>query len=164
VDLYIIRHAWAGQYGDPQWPDDAKRPLTEKGKKRFAIMADILVERGVGPTLIVTSPMLRCRQTGEILAEILAGRTELLEQAELLPEGDFERLLAWTSQRAQQHKQIAWVGHRPQVNEYVAALIGGSNVSMRFAKGAVAAIHFDDDLAPGTGELQWLVTAQMLGI
>ncbi len=96
MELYIVRHAWAGHFGDPQWPDDTKRPLTEKGKKRFAVMADILVERGVEPTLIAASPMLRCRQTADILAANLDGRTKVIEREELLPKGDFESLWAWT--------------------------------------------------------------------
>jgi phosphohistidine phosphatase len=164
MDLYIIRHAWAGQSGDPKWPDDSKRPLTEKGKKRFEVTADILVERGMEPTIVATSPMLRCRQTAEILTANLTGRVEVVERNELLPEGDFESLWRWTVEQAQQHQQIAWVGHSPQVNEYVAALIGLSKGSIRFSKGAAAAIRFESDLSPSAGELRWLVTAKMLGI
>jgi phosphohistidine phosphatase len=164
MDLYIIRHAWAGHFGDPQWPDDSKRPLTEKGKARFADVAGVLVERGVEPTLIATSPMLRCRQTADILAANLAGHAEVVERPELLPEGDFERLWAWTAEQARNHLQIAWIGHCPQVNRYAVALIGLSEGSIRFSKGAAAAISFKDDLAPSMGELQWLVTAKMLGI
>jgi phosphohistidine phosphatase len=140
MDLYIIRHAWAGHFGDPQWPDDSKRPLTEKGKNRFAVMADILVDRGVEPTIIAASPMLRCRQTADILAEQLAGRAEVVEQEDLLPEGNIENLLEWTSEQARRHEQIAWVGHCPQVNEYTALLIGLSDGAIRFSKGAAAAI------------------------
>ncbi|MCC6123784.1 MAG: histidine phosphatase family protein [Pirellulales bacterium] len=164
MDLYIIRHAWAGHFGDPQWPDDSKRPLTEKGKKRFAVMADILVERGVEPTIIAASPMLRCRQTADILADQLTGRAEVVEQEDLLPEGNIESLLEWTSEQARRHEQIAWVGHCPQVNEYTALLIGLSDGAIRFSKGAAAAIGFEEGLTPGEGELLWLVTAKMLGI
>jgi phosphohistidine phosphatase SixA len=108
--------------------------------------------------------MLRCRQTAEILAECLGSRVELLEQKELLPDGDFAKLWAWTSEMSRQHEQIALVGHRPQVNEYVATLIGVPSRGIRFAKGAAAAIHFDGDFTPGHGELQWLITAKMLGV
>jgi phosphohistidine phosphatase len=164
MELYLIRHAWAGHFGDPQWSDDSKRPLTEKGKKRFADMAAILVDRGVEPTVVATSPMLRCRQTAEILAANLAGRAEVVEREDLLPEGDFESLWAWTIEQAKQHAQIAWVGHCPQVNEHAAALIGLSEGSIHFAKGAVALIRFEDDIAHHHGELQWLVTAKVLGV
>ena len=164
MDLYIIRHAWAGHFGDPAWPDDSKRPLTEKGKKRFGEFAAALTRRGVEPTIIAASPMLRCRQTAEILATHLAHRAEVIQQKELLPEGDFESLLEWTSQQARRHGQIAWVGHNPQVSEYVAALIGLSEGSIYFSKGAVAAIRFAESLTPSAGELQWLITAEMLGL
>jgi phosphohistidine phosphatase len=164
MDLYIIRHAWAGHSGDPQWPDDAKRPLTEKGKRRFAEMACILSERCVQPTLIATSPKLRCRQTANILAEQLTNRPEIVEQANLLPEGNFDELLAWTAEQSSRHDQIAWVGHSPQVNDFAARLIGLEQGSIRFSKGAAAAMHFNENISQGKGELQWLVTARMLGI
>jgi phosphohistidine phosphatase len=164
MELFIIRHAWAGHFGDPAWPNDSQRPLTEKGKKRFAVLADILIERGVEPTSIAVSPMVRCRQTADIFAELLAGRAEVVEQKELLPERNFETLCKWTAEQAKHHEQIAWVGHAPLVGEYVSTLIGLSNGSIRFAKGAVAAIRFEEEFRPGNGELQWLVTAKMLGI
>ena len=85
MELFIVRHAWAGDYGDPQWPDDTLRPVTEKGKKRFADMAKLLVEHGVMPQIVVTSPMLRCRQTAEILAKAVPSSPEIIERDELLP-------------------------------------------------------------------------------
>ena len=44
-----------------------------------------------------------------------------------------------------------------------AALIGQPDGLIRFAKGAIAAIRFDGPLVLGGGELQWLVTAKVLG-
>jgi hypothetical protein len=35
--------------------------------------------------------------------------------------------------------------------------------AIRFAKGAVACIAFDGEVVRGAGELQWLVTAKVLG-
>jgi len=49
MDLFIIRHAWAGHFGDPAWPDDAKRPLSDEGRKRFANMVKKLADRGLTP-------------------------------------------------------------------------------------------------------------------
>jgi len=162
MDLYIIRHAWAGQYGDPRWPDDTQRPLTKKGKKRFAAMVDILNQRGMEPTLIVTSPAIRCRQTAQIVAEALIEQPQLIEREELLPSGDVESLLRWTAEQAQEHQQIAWVGHSPDVCLITAALIGQPNGSIRFAKGGVAAVRFGAQIEIGSGELRWLVTAKLL--
>jgi phosphohistidine phosphatase len=163
MDLYIIRHAWAGQYGDPQWPDDAQRPLTKKGCKRFSATASILSRRGVTPSLIATSPMVRCRQTARILAENMIEQPEIIDREELLPHGDLKRLLEWTARQADEHGQIAWVGHAPDVGELTAALIGQMDASIRFTKGAVAAVRFDGPIEIGLGELRWLVTAKLIG-
>ena len=36
MELFIIRHAWAAERDDAAFPDDSLRPLTDKGRKRFA--------------------------------------------------------------------------------------------------------------------------------
>ena len=160
--LYIIRHAWAGHYGDPEWPNDFDRPLTAKGRKRFAAMTAVLVARGMAPTLIATSPLVRCRQTAEVLAEASGPAARLVELDALEPGRDPEALVKWTTGQAKEHEEIAWVGHAPDVGRMTGRLIG-QGAWIRLAKGAVAAIDFDDQLEPGSGELRWLLTAKMLG-
>jgi len=163
MDLYMIRHAWAGQYGDPQWPDDGQRPLTDEGKARFAQMIRKLAERGFAPQLIATSPLLRCRQTAEIVAQCLSGSPPLVELEELAPGSNLEGLLRWTAKQAAKHDRVAWVGHAPDVGRLTAALIGQPDGWIRFGKGSVAAIRFDESPEAGQGELRWLVTANVLG-
>ncbi|MBN2580394.1 MAG: histidine phosphatase family protein [Pirellulales bacterium] len=163
MDLYIVRHAWAGQFGDPQWPDDRRRPLTEEGKERFAVLAALLAERGMKPTRIAASPMVRCLETARLLAKAMSSPAEVVEREELLPDGNVESLLAWTAKQVPTQSQIAWVGHAPDVGFLTLALIGNPSGSLRFAKGAVAAVRFDGKPQLGAGELRWLVTAKMLG-
>lgn len=163
MDLYIIRHAWAGHYGDPQWPDDGQRPLTDEGQARFAEVVARLVERGFAPQLIATSPLVRCRQTARIAAEGLPDDPQVVELDELMPGSDLEALLRWTAKQAGEYDRIAWVGHAPDVGRLTAELIGEPDGWIRFAKGAVAAIRFEESPEPGQGELRWLVTAKLLG-
>ncbi len=165
--LYIIRHAWAGHYGDPQWPDDFQRPLSKEGKERFAAFADKLAGRGFAPQAVATSPLVRCRQTAELVVDAVEKsndrRVELVELESLVPGGNLDELLVWTAKRAEDHDQIAWVGHAPDVGRLTATLIGPSDGWVRFAKGAVAAVRFHDTPEAGGGELRWLLTAKMLG-
>ena len=60
-------------------------------------------------------------------------------------------------------EELAWVGHAPDVGDMTKALLGSSSGEIRFAKGGIAAIHFDGLPAVGRGELWWLVTAKILG-
>ena len=154
--LYIVRHAEAGQHGDPRYPDDALRPLTQKGRKRFARLVKKLVRRGLAPTLIATSPMVRCRQTAQIILDRLDGEPKLMELPELAPGSELASLIAWTN--GQREEQIAWVGHAPDVSRLTADLIGSGSSNVDFSKGAIAAIEFAAEIAAGEGQLRWLVT------
>jgi phosphohistidine phosphatase len=163
MDLYIVRHAWAGHAGDPEWPNDAVRPLSPKGKRRFRRMAEKLAGRGVTPDVIASSPLVRCMETAEILAKAVPGGAEVVPRDELLPGGDLNALLAWTRQMADDYGQIAWVGHAPDVGRLAAAAIGWHDGAFDLGKGAVAAIRFGNPPELGKGEMRWLVTAKILG-
>jgi phosphohistidine phosphatase len=160
--LYIVRHAWAGEHGDPNYPDDALRPLSAKGVKRFRRVAKRLVKRGFAPSSIATSPLVRCRQTADTLLERLGERSTLVELPELCPGAQLEPLLDWTRQQSEQN--VAWVGHAPDVGRLTAELIGTAVDQIDFAKGAVAAISFEDSPGVGAGTLLWFVTAELLGV
>ena len=160
--VYIARHAWAGERGDPRWPDDSLRPLTDDCIERYTKVVQALADRGFEPARIVTSPYTRCRQTAEIIAAHVASRPTIEELAALEPGSDLNDLIEWSND--QEAEQICWVGHSPDVEWLAAALVGNSASRIRFAKGAIAAINFEDAAAVGLGELYWLASAKVLGL
>jgi len=162
MDLYLIRHAQAGHFGDPDWPDDGQRPLTEDGKKRFTKMVETLAERGFAPAAIASSPLVRCLQTAQIVAEAVPNQADVVEMDELLPGSDLEALMEWTAGQPPEVRQVAWVGHSPDIGRMAARIIGDSGGCIRFAKGAIAAVRFHGTPEIGHGELRWLITAKML--
>jgi phosphohistidine phosphatase len=159
--LYIVRHAYAGQHGDPRYPDDALRPLTKKGQKRFRRVVKKLTAHGWAPTLVATSPLLRCRQTADEICARVCPTPRLAELPALEPGSQLAPLVAWSNEQGAE--EIAWVGHAPDVDRLAAALLDSRDGALRFAKGTVAAIQFDGEIAPGLGELRWFVTPQALG-
>jgi phosphohistidine phosphatase len=160
--VYIVRHAWAGHHGDPGWADDSLRELSPEGKERFACVMRALAERDFAPQRIATSPYARCRQTAEIIVRFLPGKLALDELEALEPGSDLVDLIAWT--HAQGGCDVCWVGHNPDVEDLVSALIGDGTARVRFSKGAVAAVRFDEQAEIGGGELCWLATAKSLGV
>jgi phosphohistidine phosphatase SixA len=57
------------------------------------------------------------------------------------------------------------VGHNPDVEQMTAVLVGDGPASVRFAKGSVAAIRFDEETPrAGEGTLLWHATAKLLGV
>jgi phosphohistidine phosphatase len=160
--IYIARHAWAHQRNAARWPDDSIRELTTPGIARYQQMIRPLVQRGFTPERIATSPYVRCRQTAEILAAQLPEEVPIDELPALQPGSNLDALLGWTAEA--DGKSVCWVGHAPDVSLLTAALIGSEETFIRFAKGAVAAIRSDSPADSPVGELQWLVTAKILGI
>jgi phosphohistidine phosphatase SixA len=160
--VYIARHAWAGQRGDPRWPDDSLRELTPDGIARYTKVVKALANRGFDPPRIATSPYTRCLQTAEIIAKHVAGKPTIEELPALEPGSDIHALISWSA--AQDEADVCWVGHSPDVEDLAAELISDSPTHLRFAKGAVAAVRFDDEVSAGIGELHWLITAKMLGL
>lgn len=159
--LFIVRHAWAGDSDDPKYPDDSLRPLTDAGRKRFTQVVQRLADRGFAPTLIASSPLVRCRQTAEIVAQLTAGKPQTVLVDALQPGSDLNALLVWTSEQGE--RDIAWVGHGPDVGRLAASMIGDGSGKIRMAKGSVACLRFEGGIHRGKGELQWLATAKLLG-
>lgn len=161
--IYIARHAWAGNYGDPNWPDDSQRPLTAEGIERYRNVVAALAARDFAPERIATSPYVRCVQTAELIAAGLELSSAIDELEELAAGAELEPLLQWSVTTGAE--SVCWVGHNPDVERMTASLIGEGFASLRFAKGSVAAIRFDDETPRvGEGTLLWHATAKLLGV
>jgi phosphohistidine phosphatase len=155
--LYIARHAWAEDLSADG--TDASRGLTKKGIRRFEKMARHLAEAGMQVDLIATSPLVRTRQTAEILAQELPNAPPVIAVDALAPGSDWGAMLEWTLE--QSVGRVAWVGHNPCVGRLVAMAIGDGSALIRMQKGSVASIRLDDGLGH-PGELAWLATADLL--
>lgn len=160
--IYIARHAWAYDYGDPRWPDDAQRELEPTGVERYQKMIALLAERDFEPEIIATSPYARCRQTAQLIADTMPLKPEIVAQSALEPGSDFAAIAEWT--RSCGAKSVCWVGHAPDVTWLTATLMGDRRANLRFAKGSVAAVRMHGEADFAQGELMWLVTAKMLGV
>jgi phosphohistidine phosphatase len=158
-ELYLIRHAIAEERGDA-WPDDAKRPLTDEGMSRMRKAARGLSRLGVSIDVILTSPLVRTRQTAEIVAGAMDQKPSLVNIESLAPGGTFSALNADLEKHSRKAR-IALVGHEPGIGEVAARLIG-SRHPIEFKKGAVCRIDVDQLPPSGPGELRWLLTPRIL--
>ena len=156
TELYLLRHAHAGDPGGWDGPDD-RRPLSDKGQKQAERLGRFLVAVGFRPDAIVTSPKVRAAQTADIVAaqldltvaadERLGGRLGLTELEGVMHDaGDPERIVV--------------VGHDPDFSDLLALLCGASDVPMR--KGALARVDVRRPVEVGGGTLRWLVPPDLL--
>lgn len=157
--LYLVRHAIAAERG-PDWSDDAKRPLTHKGIARMRQIVDGLRELDAGIDVVLTSPLVRARQTADLLVQGLKPAPGLVVTAALEPGGSPAGLLSALGPYANA-KGVALVGHEPDLGLFGAHLIGAA-VPLTFKKGGVCRIDVAGTLTAGAGQLIWLATPAML--
>jgi len=158
-ELYLIRHAIAEERGDA-WPDDAKRPLTEQGMSRMRKSVRGLARLGVAMDVILTSPLVRARQTAEIVAAGLEPRPTILTIDSLTPAGTFAALAADLEKHARKNR-LALVGHEPNIGEIAARLLGTRH-PIEFKKGAVCRIDVEELPPHGPGDLRWFLPPRAL--
>src|SRR5438093_11957208 len=157
MDLYVIRHAEALALGQAGVADDAHRPLSEGGKSECGRLAEALLRRGVRPGRVVTSPLLRARQTAdELLAHWPEPRPGLVVCDHLAPGRKRGKLTKFLRQLGDE--SLAVVGHEPDLSLYVAWLVGAKKTQLHLAKSGVAHVLFEDGLEKKGGALDWLVT------
>ena len=159
-ELYFIRHGLAEERGE-SWPDDMKRPLTDEGMSRMRKAARGLARLGVSVDVVLTSPLVRARQTAEIVAAGLDPRPSLVNVDSLAPDGTYAAVIA-DLEKYVRKSRIALVGHEPMMGELAARLIG-SRHPLELKKGAVCRIDVEDLPPAGPGDLRWLLTPKILG-
>ena len=158
-ELYLIRHGIAEEQGDA-WPDDSKRPLTEEGMSRLRKGARGLAALGVSFDVVLTSPLVRTKQTADIVAAAFEPRPPIVTADALAPGGSVPTVLV-DLEKQSRRKRIALVGHEPGIGE-LAARLAGSRHPFEFKKGAVCRIDVEVLPPAGPGALRWFLTPKIL--
>lgn len=160
--LFIMRHGIARELGGAIHRD-ADRPLAPEGFERTGQIAERLTGLCGEIDWIASSPLLRARQTAEVVGARFGLKPDLLE--DLQPGGDLRHLLSRL--RHKNPGRALWVGHLPDVAELASfCLTGHAGVAgLEFKKDSIAAIHFPREAHAGQGILEWLIQpAQILSI
>jgi len=128
VQLVIVRHAEAAA-GEP----DELRSLTPEGREAARALGERLAADGVRPDAVLSSPLLRARETAQELARPAGVEPEPDER--LAPGATAEGVRAAAAERG---KTVVVVGHQPDCSRIAAALTGGPEPA--FAPCAMLAI------------------------
>lgn len=160
-DLYLIRHGLAGEHGS--YPNDDERPLTDEGKKKTKQVAKRLVSLGLQFDWMLTSPLVRARQTADILLE--AGLSNHLEESPCLADGNLEEWLTWLkSWQPGNDRTLALVGHEPSLSQWAETLaFSQSRGAFELKKAGIIGLFLPDQENPvGRSTLFWLTPPRFL--
>ena len=162
VELLLLRHGIA----EERCPErvDGERALTAVGRSRTRAVAGRLVQLGLGCDQLVTSPLVRARQTAEIAVAaglVAQGSPAFRVDAALAPGGDPLPLVAEFQRLASAHsrlQRLALVGHEPDLGALAAHLIGASEGAVVLKKAGIALLL----LGPGQVQLKLLMAPRQL--
>jgi phosphohistidine phosphatase len=113
--LYLVRHAEAA----PGHPDEL-RPLTARGRDDARALGERLRAESPRVDAVLSSPLLRARETAEAIAIELGVEPEAVDL--LAPGASEADLLAAVDGRGD---VVVTVGHQPDCGKIAAALDGG---------------------------------------
>lgn len=157
--LYLVRHAIAHDRG-PEWPDDDVRPLTRDGMRRWRRGARGLASIAPSVALILSSPLLRARQTADLLQARLPGRPSIEHLEGLRPDAAPLTALKQLRQR-ELPAHVVLVGHEPSLSRLASTLLH-LQAALDLRKGSAMAIVVSGVGTRGPGRLEWYVTPRML--
>lgn len=155
--LLLLRHGIA----EERRPDlaDGDRGLTAQGRERTRAVVERLVALGLTADRLLSSPLLRARQTAEIA--VAAGWGPVAELAsELAPGGTARRCLPeWCSAGGD---SLALVGHEPDLSTLACQLIGAPPGCLALRKAGLIQLQLPVGAAAGQAVLVSLLRPRLL--
>lgn len=153
MHIFILRHGEASYKSS----SDRDRELTESGRQASKTVADFCAEIQIDYSKIYSSPVLRARQTAEIILKRYPGLS-IHESEFLLPESDPNDIIGELSHLTND-STVLLVTHEPFASTCIASLIhGAGNIQIAMKTSSLAYVETSGIVAPGSGRLVWLTT------
>jgi phosphohistidine phosphatase len=162
VKLVLMRHADAGNPDPARYPDDRLRPLSPQGEQEHPRLAAALARMGLVPTELLTSPLVRARQTADLTARALGWRGPI-EVVDALGDVFSTRTVLERLGRTGDGAVVVCVGHEPTLAQFAATLLHPEGaVRITLPKSGVIGLDCPGQPAPGRARLLFLLPAQEL--
>jgi phosphohistidine phosphatase len=162
MKLYIVRHAIAAPHGTPGVDED-ERPLTKEGITKMQQASAGLRALGFTTDLIMTSPLLRARQTADILLKAFGKGVCLEVLPALAPSGSREDLYDALRLYEKKFDSLMLVGHQPSLGEIAGEIaFGSASHPIELRKGGACALDLESLKGTPQGNLIALLTPSIL--
>ncbi len=138
MDLILLRHGKAEDYAPG---GDSARPLVEKGRQQARRAANLLHAAGQLPEVVLTSPLLRARQTAQEFCQTADLPGEIIQgwlACGMSPESALAELAGF-----QEFKRVLIVGHEPDFSNLIEWFLGVGGGSVKVKKGSLACLRIN---------------------
>ncbi|MEO5913609.1 MAG: histidine phosphatase family protein [Luteolibacter sp.] len=154
MELILLRHGLAE---DTHVDGDFSRALMEKGREQARRAAKLLKSADRLPAIVLTSPLIRARQTAEEFCETAGMPGAVLQgwlACGMTPETAMTELTAFRD-----FKSVAIVGHEPDFSELIQWILGSDGGGIEMKKGAIASLKISPPSQYGT--LNYLIPPKL---
>ena len=158
--LVLFRHGPAGTALPDRGSEDAKRPLTPRGVEKTRRAALGLSRILDSEPHIYSSPLVRARETADLLAAAYIPSLQVEIMEALVPGRSMEEILGRIVEIA--NGTVVLVGHEPGLGHLAGVLVTGKSMTLPLKKAGACGIDLAGNVAPGQGDLKFLATPRML--
>jgi len=156
MDLILLRHGKAENFNPA---GDFQRALVEKGREQARRAARTLKTAGLLPDIVLTSPLIRARQTSDEFCQTADMPGAVIQgwlASGMAPETAMAELAAFRD-----FKRVAIVGHEPDFSVLVEWILGVTGGGVEVKKGAIACLR----ITPPSrfGNLAYLIPPKLAG-
>ncbi|MGJ5675057.1 MAG: phosphohistidine phosphatase SixA [Nostochopsis sp.] len=163
MEIYLIRHGISEAATDDI--KDQERQLTKEGRQKTEKVARRFKNLGLHFDLIVTSPLVRAKQTADIL--IASGLSSQMEECtHLVPDGHiYSWVVNWLEPKNfAPNTQLALVGHEPCLSHWAEIIVWGEVKERLVLKkaGMIGIKVPETGSILGCGQMFWLTPPKYL--
>lgn len=160
MDLFLLRHGKAEASRSTSSGDN--KHLTKKAIRKMEAAAEGLKRLKVDPELILASPLVRTKETAQIVAEVL--KVENVRVSKHLGTGaDLRALVEEINASFADIKRILLVGHEPGLCRLISVLASGeTELRIAMKKGAICKLTVGELRLGRCASIDWLMDRKQL--
>lgn len=154
--IYFLRHAEAEDCAD----SDFKRKLTAKGLEQADKVGKFCARLGLLPDIVLTSPVIRARQTAEITCKRLNDPPLTVEP--WIACGMSAASCLGELRGFEQYSNVMIIGHEPDFSETISVMIGLPKPErLHIRKASLTAINLRS-FQTGGGQIEFSVPVRLM--
>jgi len=158
MEIYLLRHgiAEAAKAGAA----DSERALTEEGKQKLGAVLERAAAAGVKPSVILSSPYRRARETADMAAKTLKC-SKVVETEALAPSSMPEDVWQVICQQKRENA-VLLAGHDPLLSQTVGFLLGAPGLQVDLKKAALVRVDQETLRGQPRAILKWMLTPRLV--
>lgn len=136
MELIVLRH---GKAEDSNPGGDTARALVEKGRRQARDAGILLKSSGLLPEIVLTSPLVRARQTAEEFCNAAGIPGPVVQSwlaSGMIPQTTLTELVGF-----REFSRVAIVGHEPDISGLLQWILGAHGSAIEIKKGTIACVR-----------------------